>query len=62
MPDQVEINSENQKNDLTKQENDVILKKITDFEEKINNFYLKNREPLKNDPVFEHFERIMKEE
>lgn len=48
-------------NTLTKKEEDVILKKLDELTDKINDYYLKPREPLKEDPVFELFDKVNKE-
>lgn len=63
MPDNVadqESSEIKEKNTLTSGEEDGIMKRFSELETKVNDFYLKPREPLKDDPVFEEFDKIEK--
>jgi hypothetical protein len=63
MPDNVasqEASEIKENNSLTKSEDDVILKRFSEIETKVNDFYLKPREQLKEDPVFELFDKVDK--
>lgn len=42
----------------TQKEEDGTIKRFNELNDKVNDFYLKRREPLKDDPVFEEFEKI----
>lgn len=64
MPDNVDQKAADEikdNNTLTKKEEDDIIKKYRDLDEKVNDYYLKPRAPLKEDPVFELFDKVEKE-
>jgi hypothetical protein len=49
-------------NQLTMKQEDDTLRKLEDTHTKINDYYLKRREPLKEDPAFELFDKIEREQ
>lgn len=58
--DQQESQEIKDNNTLTTKGEDDTIKRMNVLQDKINDYYLKRREPLKEDPVFEEFEKINK--
>ena len=57
--DNQEASEIKEKNTLTSDDSDGIVKRYDDLSVKVNDFFLKRKEPLKDDPKFENIERLM---
>jgi hypothetical protein len=63
MPDNVasqEASEIKENNSLTKSEDEATIKRFDELTTKVNDFYLKPRPPLNDDPVFELFDKVDK--